>query len=90
MRFLLRINLTNSVKSNAPAALRRRVDFFLTPPGPFNGGQMPATAHRFSQADTNDTKQQRGDIRPIQHIIRYIRNILRKVLLIFAWSYVNP
>jgi hypothetical protein len=39
---------------------------------------LPVTAHRFSQADTNDTKQTRGDIHPIQYIIRYLRNILRK------------
>jgi len=46
---------------------------------------LPVTAHRFSQADTNDTKQKRGDIRPIQHIIRYLRNVLTQALAGLGW-----
>jgi len=34
---------------------------------------------RYGFHDTNDTKQKCHDIRPIQHTIRYLRNILRKV-----------
>jgi hypothetical protein len=40
-----------------------------------SGGSAPA--RRFSQADTDDTKRARDDIRPIHAVLRYLRYILR-------------